>query len=399
MAPLVPYIISNEFNLIVALLAGIGFGFVLEQAGFSSTKKLAGLFYGYDFTVLKVFFTAGVTAMLGVLLLGQAGLLDLNLIYINPTFLWSALVGGAIMGAGFIIGGFCPGTSICAASIGKLDAMAFVLGSVGGVLFFAEKYSWFEPIYLAENWGPVRITEQLGISKSLFALLLTGVAFAAFYFTHLIENKVTKRPTGLTQQRKRKYLTLEATAFLLIAIIAFVPSRGELTKRKIDQAINDQDYLYSSVPADKLAFEIANNPGKINVIDVRSPEEFAAYHLPLAVNIPLDQLNNRQWQQTFKQRIKTNYIYANSDSLARRAYIMANYAGKATNILLHETADQFRAMYSQITELPEKSSTQEIQIIRYRNELIAKMNRLVEAMSRLNQPVEQKQTKVKGGCS
>ena len=66
MGPLVPFIISNEFNLIVALIAGIGFGFVLEQAGFSSTKKLVGLFYGYDFTVLKVFFTAGVTAMIGV---------------------------------------------------------------------------------------------------------------------------------------------------------------------------------------------------------------------------------------------------------------------------------------------------------------------------------------------
>ena len=126
MGPLVPFIIGNEFNLIIALIAGIGFGFVLEQAGFSSTKKLVGLFYGYDFTVLKVFFTGGVTAMIGVLWFGHMGILDLSLIYINPTFLVSALVGGAIMGLGFIIGGFCPGTSVCAAAIGKLDGLAFV---------------------------------------------------------------------------------------------------------------------------------------------------------------------------------------------------------------------------------------------------------------------------------
>ena len=51
MGPLVPFIISEEFSLIIAFFLGIGFGFILEQAGFSSTKKLVGLFYGYDFTV------------------------------------------------------------------------------------------------------------------------------------------------------------------------------------------------------------------------------------------------------------------------------------------------------------------------------------------------------------
>ncbi|HEY5140095.1 MAG TPA: YeeE/YedE thiosulfate transporter family protein, partial [Methylococcales bacterium] len=165
MGPLVPFIISNEFNLIIALIAGIGFGFVLEQAGFSSTKKLVGLFYGYDFTVLKVFFTAGITAMIGVLLLGHWGLLDLSLIYINPTFLWSALLGGAIMGVGFIIGGFCPGTGVCAAAIGKLDGMAFVFGTGLGVLAFAEGYPMFEKIYLSEAWGGVLMSDMLGMSK------------------------------------------------------------------------------------------------------------------------------------------------------------------------------------------------------------------------------------------
>ena len=68
MGPLVPDVITDELNLVVALLVGIGFGFILEQAGFSSSRKLTGFFYGTDFTVLRVFFTAGVTAMIGVLL-------------------------------------------------------------------------------------------------------------------------------------------------------------------------------------------------------------------------------------------------------------------------------------------------------------------------------------------
>ena len=82
--------------------------------------------------------------MLGVIVLGHFGLLDISLIYINPTFLWSAIVGGLIMGLGFVIGGFCPGTSVCAAAIGKIDAMIFILGSFIGVLIFAEGYPIFE---------------------------------------------------------------------------------------------------------------------------------------------------------------------------------------------------------------------------------------------------------------
>ncbi|NQV14442.1 sulfurtransferase, partial [bacterium] len=88
MGPLVPQeIISADWNLLVAFVIGIGFGFVLEQAGFSSSRKLAGVFYGYDTVVLKVFFTGAITAMLGLLFFSLFGWIDLNLIYVNPTFL------------------------------------------------------------------------------------------------------------------------------------------------------------------------------------------------------------------------------------------------------------------------------------------------------------------------
>ena len=116
MGPLVPEIIGNDLNFIVALFIGIAFGAILEQAGFSTSKKLVGLFYGYDFTVLRVFFTAGLVAMIGVMALEHYGLLDISLVYVNPTFIWSAVIGGLIMGLGFVVGGFCPGTSVCAAA-------------------------------------------------------------------------------------------------------------------------------------------------------------------------------------------------------------------------------------------------------------------------------------------
>ena len=151
MGPLVPDVISNNLNLIIALLIGISFGAILEQAGFSTSKKLVGLFYGYDFTVLRVFFTAGIVAMIGIMGFAHYGLIDISLIYINPTFLWSAIVGGVIMGLGFVVGGFCPGTSVCAAAIGKIDALIFIAGTFFGVLIFTEGYTYFKPLYMASN--------------------------------------------------------------------------------------------------------------------------------------------------------------------------------------------------------------------------------------------------------
>jgi uncharacterized protein len=182
-------IISQNTNFFLAFAIGIGFGFVLEQCGFSSSRKLAGLFYGYDMVVLKVFFTGGVTAMLGLLFFSLFGWVDLNLVYVNPTFLSSAIVGGLVMGVGFIMGGFCPGTSFCGAAIGKIDAMIFIVGLFIGVYFFAFGYPMFETLYKASFLGSPKFSTMVGLSDGVFAFLLVVVALGMFYVAEWVEKK------------------------------------------------------------------------------------------------------------------------------------------------------------------------------------------------------------------
>ena len=158
MAPIVPlFEISEEISLLIAFLIGLGFGFALEQAGFSSSRKLAGMFYGYDTTVLKVFFTAALTAMLGLLYMNYLGMIDMSIVYVNDFYISSAIVGGVIMGAGFIIGGFCPGTSVCAAAIGKIDAMYFLGGSFIGILLFGQTYPLWEEFHNSQHLGSIKL--------------------------------------------------------------------------------------------------------------------------------------------------------------------------------------------------------------------------------------------------
>ena len=398
MGPLVPFIFSNEFSLVIALLSGIGFGFALEQAGFSSTKKLVGLFYGYDFTVLKVFFTAGVTAMIGVLLLAHFGFLDLTLIYINPTYLWSALVGGAIMGLGFVIGGFCPGTSVCAASIGKIDGLAFVFGSALGIVLFAETYPFFKDIYLAENWGPVLINEMLGMSKLAFAFLLTAIAFIAFYLTHKIENKVNKRETVFSKRKKTVYISGISLAFITLLFISITPSKEERIAKKIQDPSIQENTVFNEIDSDALAFEIANNYYKINVIDVRSPEEYEAYHLPMAINIPFEELGNREWHKVFTQNLKTNYFYADDAAKIRETYLWANYLGKSENYILTDNSEIFKEQFSDDIKRPTTDLKSEIDTYKYRKDLITKMNVLTEKLKNLSAPIKVKEVKIVGGC-
>lgn len=190
MGPLViNEIISENTNLFLAFIIGIGFGFVLEQSGFSSSRKLAGIFYGYDAVVLKVFFTAAITAMLGLLFFSLFGWIDLSLVYVNPTYLTSAIVGGIIMGAGFIIGGYCPGTSFCGASIGKIDGMVFVGGLFLGVFIFGLGYNLWDGIYMAKFLGSPKISESLGLSDGLFGLLMILMALAMFWVAEWAEKK------------------------------------------------------------------------------------------------------------------------------------------------------------------------------------------------------------------
>lgn len=179
-------------SLLIAFLIGIGFGFSLEQAGFSSSRKLAGMFYGYDTTVIKVFFTAAITALIGSQIMSYLGLIDLSKIYVNEYYVTASIVGGVIMGAGFVMGGFCPGTGISAASIGKIDAMVFLAGGFLGAFLFAESWPLISDLASANYKGPARINELIGLSPAVFTFLLVILAMGLFWLSEKAEKKFAR---------------------------------------------------------------------------------------------------------------------------------------------------------------------------------------------------------------
>jgi uncharacterized protein len=191
--PLIPMgVIPENWNNVIALLLGVAFGFALEASGFSSSRRIMGTFFGYDFVVLRVFFTAAITTMTGIFYFDYMGWMDMSMLYINPYYVMSAIVGGIIMGFGFALGGYCPGTSFTGVAIGKIDAMVFIGGLFIGVFVFSELYPLFQGIYNSHNLGGAKIYDLLGMRATVFAFLLIVAAIAMFFGAAKVEKKVKK---------------------------------------------------------------------------------------------------------------------------------------------------------------------------------------------------------------
>ena len=193
MGPLIPNdLIPVEWNSIIAILIGIAFGFVLEASGFSSSRKLAGVFYGYDFAVLKVFFTAALVSVIGLYYMDYLGYLDISQLYVHPTYIWGAIIGSAIMGVGFVAGGFCPGSTLCAVAIGKIDAWVYVFGIMVGIFIFSELFDFIEPIYDGYFLGNITLIDSFNWNPYWFIFIFSIIAIVAFAVSDIVRKKVKK---------------------------------------------------------------------------------------------------------------------------------------------------------------------------------------------------------------
>lgn len=170
-----------DYGIPGGLLTGLLFGFALEAAGFGSPRKLTGQFTLRDFSVFKVMFTAVLVAAIGLYLLRLAGLMTAQSVFVPTLYFWAILAGGLLIGAGFAVGGYCPGTSLVGLASGRIDALVFVAGMVAGVIVFAQLFGPLTDFYFAAQ-GPEgqRLTDLLGMPEWLILAVLVVVAAGGF---------------------------------------------------------------------------------------------------------------------------------------------------------------------------------------------------------------------------
>ena len=69
-----------------------------------------------------------------------AGLLANDNLFVPTSLVMASAIGGLLVGAGFAIGGYCPGTSVVGFFTGRLDALIFIVGLLLGTWVFAGFY-------------------------------------------------------------------------------------------------------------------------------------------------------------------------------------------------------------------------------------------------------------------
>ena len=173
-------LLGTTGSYLVYLGIGFCFGFILESCGFGDSRKLAAQFYFSDLRVLKVMFTAITVAMLLIFWSTALGLLDYDEILVKETYLWPGILGGIIMGVGFILGGYCPGTSLVSVATLKVDGMFFLAGHIAGVIIFGETVGFINEFWHSGYMGRFLLPELFGVETGVVAVMVVCLALAMF---------------------------------------------------------------------------------------------------------------------------------------------------------------------------------------------------------------------------
>jgi uncharacterized membrane protein YedE/YeeE len=277
---------SRPIGLVIATLIGCVFGFALERAGFGRATVLTDQFYGDNMRVFKVMFSAIVTAMLGVFIFSSMGILDLSLMRVPVTYLWPQIVGGFLLGVGFIVSGHCPGTAVVGASSGNIDAMVAVFGTAIGTLVFGIFYPWLQEFYSAGDMGVLRLPETLGVGETVAVVGVVVMAIGCFFGAEWIERKLARDnapadPTnsGSPTSRNRVFgvwsLATVAGAVVLFSGFTFI-SRPQPSPS------------LPSISALELATTMVEDPTRFFILDARTPPPPPGKRVPGAMVMPPD---------------------------------------------------------------------------------------------------------------
>jgi len=122
-------------NIFLALLIGGLFGFALDRVRASNPNYIITMLKLENLYLMKaILFAIGFASIL--MFAGQMlGLVEVGHMSVKASY-FGVVLGGIILGIGWAISGYCPGTGIAAAASGRIDAMIFILGGLLGAFVY-----------------------------------------------------------------------------------------------------------------------------------------------------------------------------------------------------------------------------------------------------------------------
>jgi uncharacterized protein len=162
----------------LGLITGVLFGFLLQKGRVLRFDKQIGALLLQDMTILKFMLSSILVGMVGILALGEMGIITFSH---KPMNVGAVVVGGALFGAGWAIMGFCPGTSVGALGEGRWHALFAIAGMIVGAAIYAELYPLLQATVIAwKDFGKIGLPEVLGLSTWLVVAAFWGLTILLF---------------------------------------------------------------------------------------------------------------------------------------------------------------------------------------------------------------------------
>ena len=349
-------LLGKAGGYLVFFLIGTGFGVSLELAGFGDSRRLAAQFYLKDMTVLKTMFTGIIVACLLIFLASGIGWLDFSQLAVNQTFLWPGIVGGLIMGVGFIVGGYCPGTSIVATASFKIDGLFFLVGTVLGAGLFGETLPSFENFWNSSFTERYLVSDWLGwsIGATVFAVIL--MALFMFYGAEKVEEFFRNKGTGKAFSWKitrRSYIYGAATLVSVAALIWIIGQPDPIRKWKIFESQYASQLTSKAVFIHPLEYVKSNNESSIKLVtlDLRQPKDFDAFHLSGSENVTIDNLLDAKVVARFTQLPPQGVVVliAVNDSVSIKAWQYLKVQGVVNLYILENGLHNWNSLFADKT--------------------------------------------------
>ncbi|MEH6503865.1 MAG: DUF6691 family protein [Cycloclasticus sp.] len=175
-------------DILLAIFIGLLFGFSLQKVGAANPQVIIDMLRLRNFHLMKAILLGIGLSSLSLFVLMNLGLVESAHLSVKTAYV-GVIIGGAIMGAGWAIAGFCPGTGIVAMGAGRKDALFFVIGGLAGALIFTLAYAVLEKTFLFDKIGAGKATlASTGVEQyatlldTVPAVVVVGVIALVFIF-------------------------------------------------------------------------------------------------------------------------------------------------------------------------------------------------------------------------
>jgi len=117
--------------------------------------------------------------------------------------------------------------------------------------------------------------------------------------------------------------------------VAMIPENTtQQYKLTANEMLEEVQYGSELIHPDELADWLINKDPSIQLIDVRSPEEYEKFSLINAINIPLSDILSDEWVDYLDQGVKMNILYCNGSTSANEAWMILRQLGYDNNYVL-----------------------------------------------------------------